>query len=120
MFDFEEFGAYKKAKRFHMNIASYLEGTKLNNTVRDQLYRASFSVPLNLAEGSGRFTKKDRRNFFVIARGSIFECVAVLDILKDKKLIADSVFQEIYSLADELSRILYAMIRNLSQTKHGN
>ncbi|PWH85221.1 four helix bundle protein [Brumimicrobium oceani] len=39
----------------------------------DQLGRASFSVTLNIAEGSGKFSKKDRKNYFTTARASIFE-----------------------------------------------
>ena len=54
---------------------------KLERYVIDQLGRASFSVPLNIAEGSGKFSKADRKNYFTTARASLFECVAVLVIL---------------------------------------
>ncbi|MBK6331410.1 MAG: four helix bundle protein [Bacteroidetes bacterium] len=40
---------------------------------------------LNIAEGSGKASLNDRKNYFTIARGSVFECVAVNDILKDEK-----------------------------------
>jgi len=53
--------------------------------VIDQLGRASFSIVLNIAEGSGKASLNDRKNYFTIARGSVFECVAVIDILKDEK-----------------------------------
>ena len=76
--------------------------------------RASFSVPLNIAEGSGKFSKPDRRNFFIISRASLFECVAIVDILKDKGDISEIQSQAIITGADELSRILFAMIKNLS------
>ena len=46
----------------------------------DQLGRASLSIATNLAEGNGRFTKPDRRHFFTIARGSVQECVPLLDL----------------------------------------
>jgi four helix bundle protein len=36
---------------------------------------------LNIAEGTSRFSNKDRKNFFVIVRGSAFECVAILEYL---------------------------------------
>jgi four helix bundle protein len=67
----------------------------------------------SIAEGSGRFTKPDRRNFFVISRSSIFECVAIYDILKDEGLIEEEMFLELYQESEELSKILFAMIRNL-------
>jgi four helix bundle protein len=69
---------------------------------------------LNIAEGSGRFAKKDRRNFFVISRSSVFECVAILDVLKDENIISTEEFEVLENQADELSRILYTMIKNLS------
>jgi four helix bundle protein len=46
--------------------------------------RASTSIPLNLAEGNGKFTKPDRCRFFDIARGSALECAAALDVLAAK------------------------------------
>lgn len=51
---------------------------------------------LNIAEGSGRFTKPDKRNFYVIARGSKFECVAIFDYLKDMESIDENVFKKYY------------------------
>ena len=75
------------------------------------------SIVLNIAEGSGKFSKPDRRSFFVIARASAFECVAILDLLKDKNKLSLSEFESMFKLADELSRMLYKMITNLSNLK---
>jgi four helix bundle protein len=50
----------------------------------DQLDRASTSIPLNIAEGNGKFTGADRCRFFDIARGSALECAASLDVLRSK------------------------------------
>jgi four helix bundle protein len=49
------------------------------------------------------------------ARGSTFECVAVLDLLQDEQLINAEIYEQQIKLADELSRLLYAMIKNLAQ-----
>lgn len=114
MFEFQNLEVYKKAKSFHLNCIYILKKYKVDRTTKDQLSRASFSIPLNIAEGSGRFTKPDRRNFFVISRGSVFECVSILDILHDTETIENKEFQSMLVKADELSRILYAMIKNLS------
>ncbi|MBI2257818.1 MAG: four helix bundle protein [Flavobacteriia bacterium] len=86
----------------------------MDKYVIDQLGRASFSVPLNVAEGSGKFSKADRKNYFTTARASVFECVAILDILKDENKMSNSDFEKMLKVADELSRILYSMIKNLS------
>ncbi|MGE0568217.1 MAG: four helix bundle protein [Bacteroidia bacterium] len=117
MFDFQKLEVYKKAKSFHISCKNLILNKKLDKYVNDQLGRASFSIALNIAEGSGKFSKADRRNFFVISRGSVFECVSILDILHDQMVISTEEFNSYLKNADELSRILYAMIQNLTKTK---
>ncbi len=117
MFDFEKLVVYQKAKAFNAGIRAFIKATRLDNTTNDQLRRAAFSVVLNLAEGSGRFSKPDRRNFYIIARSSIFECIAILDVLKDEALVERRAFDDFYNEAEELSRIIFTMIANLQQQK---
>ena len=45
----------------------------------DQLRRASSSVLLNFAEGCGKQTRRDRKKYFAIAKGSAYEIAAILD-----------------------------------------
>lgn len=110
MFEFQNLEVYKKAKAFHLESKQLIHSIKPDKTVKDQLSRASFSI----AEGSGRFSKPDRRNFFIVSRGSVFECVAILDILHDSGNIDKHIFDSFLKRADELSRILFVMIKNLS------
>ncbi|MDP9175671.1 MAG: four helix bundle protein [Planctomycetota bacterium] len=49
------------------------------------------SSATNLAEGNGRFTKPDRKNFFTIARGSAQECVPLIDIANAGGLFRTSI-----------------------------
>ncbi|MBE0652173.1 MAG: four helix bundle protein [Bacteroidales bacterium] len=95
---------------FNTGIRQFLNEVKLDPTTNDQLRRALFSIVLNLAEGSGRFSKATRRNFFVIARSSIFECVAILDVVKDENILGITKYNEFYRQAEELSKIFFAMI----------
>lgn len=113
MFDFEKLTVYSKAKDFNKKVHAFLLSTELDRTTKDQLRRASFSIMLNIAEGSGRSTKPDKRNFFVISRGSTFECVAIFDYLKDIGSLSNETFTDFYTDLDELSRMLFAMIKNL-------
>ena len=114
MFDFEKLNVYSKSKVFNKSIHSFLIGHKLDRTTKDQLRRASFSIMLNIAEGSGRFTNRDKRNFYIIARGSTYECVAIFDYLKDIEQLDTNDFHQYYSLLEEISKMLYAMIKGLS------
>ena len=113
MFDFENLIVYKKAKSFNKEIRTYLRETKLDVTTTDQLRRAAFSIILNIAEGTGRFSKRDKRHFYVVARSSIFECIAILDVLIDENQISKKLYDKFYLAGEELSKILYKMIRNL-------
>jgi four helix bundle protein len=61
MFDFQKLVVYQKAKVFNAGIRALIRATRLDSTTNDQLRRAAFSVVLNLAEGSGRFSKPDRK-----------------------------------------------------------
>ena len=70
---------------------------------------------LNIAEGTSRFSKLDKRNFYVIARGSAFECVAIFDFLKEEKLMMKELHDDFYEKAEELSKMIYGMIRNLEE-----
>jgi len=106
---------YVKAKTFNLNVQKFLLKGKLDNAMRNQLRRSSLSIVLNIAEGSGRKTKADKRNFFIIARGSAFESVAIFDILKDEGVLEEVDFQIFYSLCEELSKMLYSMIQRLEQ-----
>jgi len=115
MFDFEKLDVYHKAKCFNKEVSSFLKTTKSVDSVsKNQLKRASLSIILNIAEGSGRFTKPDRRHFYVIARGSTFECVALFDFLKDEEYLTDDSYLTFYKKADELSRMLFTMVKNLA------
>ena len=57
------------------------EALKGQRNAKDQLLRASQSIPLNIAEGNGKATEGDRRRYFEIARGSALECAAIQDVL---------------------------------------
>ncbi|MGI9191055.1 MAG: four helix bundle protein [Chitinophagaceae bacterium] len=115
MFNFQNLDVYKKSRLFHLACKTILKEHKAEKYVIDQMGRASFSIVLNIAEGLAKTSNADRRNYFTVARGSVFECVAVLDLLNDEHRLSDEQYQTNLGLADEISRMLYIMIQNLSK-----
>ena len=116
MFDFQKLEVYKKSKSLNSSIQRLLQSnTTINSSSKNQLQRAAFSIMLNIAEGSGRFTNRDKKNFFVIARGSAFECAAIFDFWKDEKIISEDQFYNLFSACEQLSKMLYGLIKKLSQ-----
>jgi len=92
-FRFENLEVYQKAVAFAVEISKTTDSfPKGNYYLTDQINRAAVSISLNIAEGNGRFTQKDRNNFFYIARGSAFECVPLLRILSAKQLIDENLY----------------------------
>ena len=71
--------SYQLAVEFY-RFAKIVE---LPGHLKDQLRRAASSVALNLSEGSGKRTNKDRGRFFFIAMGSVRECQAVTELEPD-------------------------------------
>jgi four helix bundle protein len=115
MFDFQKLDVYHKSKSFCIEIQKEMHSRKFDRVTNDQLRRASFSIMLNIAEGTSRFSNRDRRNFMVVARGSAFECAAILDYL----LGVNEIDQEFYQLyADqlvEISRMLFGLIKRFEE-----
>lgn len=92
LFDHEKLEVYQESLRIIARIEPLLQALPKALAVRDQLDRASTSIPLNIAEGNGKFTQPDRCRYFDNARGSALECAAALDILVAKSLTnADAV-----------------------------
>lgn len=114
MYDFEKLEVYRQAKSFHLRIKGIVRTLDLQNPERNQLLRASLSIVLNIAEGAGRFSQRDKRNFYIIARGSVNECIAIVDLMKDQQLIATDAFREFYTTGEEISRMLYSLIMRYS------
>ena len=85
MLSHESLDVYQLSLKFHIGVMSLLP-QRGSPTMRDQLERASISIILNIAEGAGRRTAADRRRYFVIAQGSTYECAAILDILRLRKI----------------------------------
>ena len=84
-FDHEKLEVYHESLRFVGWVTDLLEDVPKSLAVYTQLDRASTSIPLNIAEGSGKWTVPDRCRFFDTARGSALECAAALDVPVFKK-----------------------------------
>ena len=85
-FDHEKLKVYQASLRFIAWATELLDRVPKQAAVHNQLDRASTSIPLNIAEGTAKFTPPDRCRFFDTARGSAVERAACLDVLVAKNL----------------------------------
>jgi four helix bundle protein len=80
-FDHERLDVYQTAIKFVAvadTITSHLPRGRSH--LADQLQRAAMSVPLNIAEGAGEFSRKEKARLYRIALRSATECAAIIDI----------------------------------------
>lgn len=118
MFSFEQFPVYQKAETFYLTIVSQiLRQTNIDYIIRDQLNRASLSINLNIAEGSGRHASGEKRHFYLIARGSANECVSILKMLSKLHLIAPDSYDSLYIQLTEISKMLSGLIKNFEKSQ---
>ena len=110
-FLFEKLEVYQRALAFAGRVstltADFPRGCWY---LADQLNRASLSISLNIAEGNGRCTDADRRNFFGIARGSVHECVPLIELCRRKSLIDDATSAELKAELEEIARMLSGLV----------
>lgn len=89
------------------------------NPLSNQLLRACYSVPLNIAEGSGRQGAKEFRRFLDVARGSLTEVQSGLELGRQLEYLTDKEYAALRSLADQTARTLWGLLRKVSHNaKH--
>jgi four helix bundle protein len=115
MFDFEKFPVYKKAELQYLKTLKILSNQKIDLNLRSQLKRATLSIVLNIAEGAGKYTKNDKKNFYVIAKGSTYECVAIIRILKIEGLITEELYTDSYANLLDIAKMLSGLINSMTK-----
>jgi len=89
-FDHEKLEAYQQSIQFIAWTTPLIDQLEKSIAVRDQLDRASISIPRNIAEGNAKFSMKERCRYLDIACGSAMECAAALDVLAAQKRMISS------------------------------
>jgi four helix bundle protein len=82
----------------------------------DQLRRAAYSIPLNIAEGAARKGSREFRRFLDTARGSLCEVQTALEIARDMSYLSDEEYQQLDSVATETAKTLWGLLRKVDQT----
>jgi four helix bundle protein len=113
-FDHEKLGAYREAIAFISWLSALLEDLNRLGDIKDQLDRPSNSIALNIAEGNGKFTFKDRCRFFDTAHGSALECSAALDILVAKNRLSLTQIRPGKEHLEKTVRMLMGLIKKNS------
>ena len=115
-FDHEKLNVYQEALAFYAWSESVIDRAPKSHTLHDQLDRARTSIVLNIPEGNGKYTPRDRCRFFDNSRGSALECAACLDLMRIKKFVA---VEEAEAGKEQLKRIV-SMLVGLIKSNSGD
>ncbi|MBA4406307.1 four helix bundle protein [bacterium] len=113
-FDHEKLRVYHKSIEFVGWLDNILSKNGIKSSIADQIVRASESIVLNIAEGNGKFTPKDRCKYFDISRGSAMECAGCLDVLFTKEKITISELGEGKLILRDIVNMLMGLIKSNS------
>jgi len=115
MFDFEKLNVYQVVRELNLKVLTFLnKASGIDKYIVDQWKRASLSILTNLAEGTGRMSHQDKKHFYTMARGSLFECAALLDLLNTMDAIDKDFYNDIYESYEQASKMLLAMYRSMN------
>jgi four helix bundle protein len=117
-FDHESLEVYREAIAFVAWLSVLLEGAVRVGEVKDQSDRASTSIPLNIAEGNGKYALKDRCRFFDIAHGSALECAARLDVLVARAKLTSEQIRPGKERLHRIVRMLIGLIKRNSTREY--
>lgn len=117
-FMFEKLEVYQKSIEFADQIVELTKKFPRGyGFLVSQVNRAALSIATNIAEGNGRFTKADRKNFFIIARGSVQECVPLLELAKRRFLVKNELHNQLRMQLEEIARMLSGLIKGIDKRK---
>jgi len=115
-FSFEDLEVWQEAVDFAdqgLDIIDRIETGRKHYRLIEQLEGAATSPALNIAEGKGRFSKKEFVQFLYIARGSLFETVTLLEIFRRRKWLRDSEFVKLKRSAIQLGKRISSLINSI-------
>lgn len=110
----EKLLVYQHALQFIEFVDKILSRERDKINAHFQLDKASTSIPLNIAEGSGKYTPKDKNRFYDIARGSASESSSCLDVLFIRKKINNEEKEEGKGLLIDIVSMLVGLIKSNS------
>jgi four helix bundle protein len=114
MFRFERLDVWKKAVELYEKTCAATDSLKAKDqfSLGEQLRRVSLSVSTNIAEGTGRNNEKESKYFFNIAKGSVYETVSLLNVMKKRGYIKkEEDYINLYNNAEDIAKMLSGLMK---------
>jgi four helix bundle protein len=112
-FHHEKLIVYQRALEFAAWSQELIDSLTKKTSTRDHLERAGDSTALSIAEGNGKFSKKDCARFFQIAHGSALESAACLDLVVARRCCPRDAIVSGKAILEEIVKMLFKMLDQL-------
>jgi four helix bundle protein len=117
VFAFEQLEVWRRSVNFAEEVLDFTDARidrKDAFSLGEQLRRAVISISNNIAEGGGRNSRKEKKYFYNVARGSVYEAVSLLEICKRRGYLEQPSHTTLYRDAEEIARMLSGLMNSAS------
>ncbi len=115
--DYEKLEVWQKSMQFASDVidaAEELASTRNHYRLIEQPESAVTSIPQNIAEGKGRYSKKEFIHFLYISRGSLYETLTIISIFRMRKWIGEQTNEKLKKQGTEIARMLNGLINAIN------
>ena len=119
-FGYEDLNVWNRAVNFAVMVidaSESIDTERRHYRLIEQIEAAASSVAMNIAEGKGRYSKKEFRQFCYVARGSLYETMTLLEISHRKGWVSNPEFVEIKTEAIEIAAMIKGLINSVEKRK---
>lgn len=119
-FGYEDLNVWNKAVDFAVEVIELVENISTDRKhyrLLEQVEASSASIPMNVAEGKGRYSKKEFIQYLYIARGSLYETMTLIEIFRRKKWVSSPQYSRIEAHGKEIASMLKGLINSISNKK---
>ena len=99
-----------------LELIDHIDTSRKHYRLFEQLESAVTSVPMNIAEGKGRNSKKEFMRFLYIARGSLYETLTLLELFKLRKWITHEQFDDFEAKSIEIAKMINGLIKAVARS----
>ena len=100
-----------------IELSENLDTKKKHFRLIDQIEASAMSVPMNIAEGKGRYSIKEFQHFLMYARGSLFETMTMIELFKLRNWIPEEKYQYLISEANQITKMINSLNKNIDRQR---
>ena len=99
-----------------IDVIDMLDTPRKHFRLIEQLEAAVTSIPMNIAEGKGRASKKEFVHFLYVSRGSLYETLTLLEIFRMRNWISEDNYSELETQSTEIAKMINGLIRSIANS----